>query len=256
MSDVYPAPPAAASDQAAAQSASSVAADLAEPRLITETGIASRVARLVEPMLRGLGYRLVRVKISGLNGCTVQIMAERPDGSMSVEDCENVSRAISPLLDVEDPIATNYHLEISSPGIDRPLVRASDFARWTGFDARIELAVPQAGRKRYRGFLDGVEGENVRILLADAPEEGERAPSLAMRDIAEARLVLTDAVIEESLRRGKAALRAMGLEADEPLDDTQAESDAPPARAPYRPGPRPGKPHKRAPLAARPKRSR
>jgi ribosome maturation factor RimP len=104
--------------------------DLNEPRLVTETGVAARVGTIVDPVLRDIGYRLVRVKISAQNGCTVQIMAERPDGSMTVEDCEAVSRAVSPALDVDDPLDRAYHLEISSPGIDRPLVRVSDFARW------------------------------------------------------------------------------------------------------------------------------
>ena len=113
-----------------------------DKRLITETGVAARVAAIIEPVIEGLGFDLVRVKVTEMNGCTVQVMAERPDGTMSVDDCETVSRAISPVLDLEDPIAQAYNLEISSPGIDRPLVRASDFDRWTGYDAKIELAAP------------------------------------------------------------------------------------------------------------------
>ena len=186
--------------------------DLDEPRLITETGNASRVARIVEGQIRSLGYRLVRVRISGQNGCTVQIMAERPDGLMGVDDCEAVSRAVSPLLDVEDPVPQQYHLEISSPGIDRPLVRVSDFARWAGFDCRIEMAVPVDGRKRYRGLLAGVEGEQVRIALPDIPEGVDPVAVLNIRDILEARLVLTDEVIAESLRRGKLAMKSAGIE--------------------------------------------
>jgi ribosome maturation factor RimP len=109
---------------------------MTEPRLITEQGMAARVAVIVEPAIADVGYLLVRVKISGQNGCTLQIMAEKPDGTMGVDDCEAVSRAISPVLDVEDPMDRAYHLEISSPGIDRPLVRAIDFARWLGHDTR------------------------------------------------------------------------------------------------------------------------
>jgi ribosome maturation factor RimP len=105
------------------------------------------------------------VRVTPTNGCTVQIMAERPDGTMSVSDCETVSRAISPVLDLEDPIDTAYYLEISSPGIDRPLVRESDFVRWTGYDTKIEMAVPLEGRKRFRGFLRGVENG----MLVSAP---------------------------------------------------------------------------------------
>ena len=196
--------------------------DLNEPRLITETGNASRVARIIEAQIRSLGYRLVRVKISGQNGCTLQIMAERPDGLMGVDDCEAVSRAVAPLLDVEDPIPQAYHLEISSPGIDRPLVRVTDFARWQGFDCRIEMAVAVEGRKRFRGLLAGVEGETVKIVLPDPPEDTDPLVTLEIRDIGEARLVLTDEVIAESLRRGKALLRAAGLGEGE--DDGLAET--------------------------------
>src|SRR3954468_6264068 len=113
--------------------------NFAEPRLITEQGIAARVAALAAPVLTGLGYRLVRVRISGTSGCTVQIMAERPDGTMAIEDCEAASRALSPIFDAEDPIDREYRLEISSPGIDRPLVRRSDFERYAGHEAKIEM---------------------------------------------------------------------------------------------------------------------
>jgi ribosome maturation factor RimP len=201
-----------------------------EPRLITENGVAQRVGRIIDAQVRSLGFRLVRVRVSGLNGCTVQIMAERPDGTFTIEDCELLSKTIAPLLDVEDPISTQYHLEISSPGIDRPLVRASDFSRWIGFDARIEMAVPVNGRKRYRGFIEAVEGEKVAILLPDVPADEERIHWLPMRDIAEARLVLTDPVIEESLRRGKAALEAAGINPEG--EDAEPETQGAPAPAP------------------------
>src|SRR5215813_12507788 len=128
-----------------------------EPRLIVEQGVAARVAAIAEPVIEGLGLRLVRVKISGLAGCTVQVMAERPDGTMTIEDCETVSRALSPVLDVADPIERAYRLEISSPGIDRPLVRKSDFERYTGHVAKIETSMPIQGRKRFRGVLAGTE---------------------------------------------------------------------------------------------------
>ena len=114
-------------------------ADAAEPRIVTESGLEARIAHIVEPVIAGLGYRLVRVKVSSLNGTTLQIMAERPDGTMNVEGCERLSRDLSPALDVEDPIDRAYHLEVSSPGIDRPLVRRSDFERWAGHHAKIEL---------------------------------------------------------------------------------------------------------------------
>src|SRR5213080_405238 len=138
-----------------------------EPRLIAEQGIAARVAAISEPVLDGIGYRLVRVKIFGADGCTVQIMAERPDGSMTVEDCESVSRALSPVLDVADPIDRPYRLEVSSPGIDRPLVRKLDFERYVGYLAKIETAMPVQGRKRFRGVLIGTEGDSARIRCDD-----------------------------------------------------------------------------------------
>src|SRR6059058_4978562 len=139
-----------------------------EPRLIAEQGIAARVAAISEPVLDGIGYRLVRVKIFGADGCTVQIMAERPDGTMTIEDCEACSRALSPVLDVEDPIERPYRLEMSSPGIDRPLVRRSDFTRYAGHVVKIEMAVPRDGRRRFRGVLLGVAGDVVRLRREDA----------------------------------------------------------------------------------------
>jgi len=177
-----------------------------EPRLITEPGRAARVAAVAEPVLAGLGYRLVRVRISGAAGCTVQIMAERPDGSMAIEDCEAAARALSPVLDVADPIEGSYRLEISSPGIDRPLVRRSDFDRYAGHVAHVELLVPIEGRRRFRGELIGTEGENVRLRLGEAGAAETIEASLPIDDIMEARLVLTDALISESLRRSKHGL--------------------------------------------------
>src|SRR5512138_912466 len=151
--------------------AGSVDADLlAEPRLVVEPGVAARVSAVAAPVLQGMGYRLVRIKISGEAGCTVQIMAERPDGTMQIEDCEAISRALSPVLDVADPIDRAYRLEISSPGIDRPLVRRSDFERYAGHVARIETTLPIQGRKRFRGTLMGTEGEAARIRRDDAAE--------------------------------------------------------------------------------------
>jgi ribosome maturation factor RimP len=175
-----------------------------EKRLISENGVAARVASIIEPVVEDLGFRLVRVRVTGTNGCTVQIMAERPDGTMTVEDCETVSRAVSPALDVDDPIGRAYYLEVSSPGIDRPLVRASDFGRWAGHEAKIEMAVPLDGRKRFRGFVRGVEGEAVAVELLDAKEGEERTVRLPLADLGEARLVLTDELVRESLRRGSA----------------------------------------------------
>jgi len=178
----------------------------AETRLIVEQGLAARLASIVEPVLVGLGYRLVRVRILGLDGCTVQVMAERPAGTMTMGDCEAVSRALSPVLDVADPIERAYRLEISSPGLDRPLVRRSDFERHAGHCLKVEMAVAVGGRRRFRGILVGTEGECVRIRGEDAAP-GEDEVLLRLEDMAEAKLVLTDALVAESLRRGKAAER-------------------------------------------------
>src|ERR1700753_770941 len=193
---------------------------LAEPRLVVEPGAAARVSAVAGPVLQGMGYRLVRIKISGEGGCTVQIMAERPDGSMQIEDCEAISKALSPVLDIADPIDRAYRLEISSPGIDRPLVRRSDFERFAGHLVKIEMSIAHEGRKRFRGTLAGVEGETVRLHRDDARADENADVTLVMEDISDARLVLTDELIEESMRRGKAAERELrqnlGLEPPPP----------------------------------------
>jgi ribosome maturation factor RimP len=163
-------------------------------RLTRETGLEARIAHIVEPIATDLGYELVRVKVSGLNGMTVQIMAERPDGSMTVEDCERLSRDISPALDVADPIDREYNLEVSSPGIDRPLTRAKDFDIWAGHEARVELEQAQDGRKRFRGVLLGVKDGQTGMRLLDTVGLGD--VWLPLEAIAEAKLVLTDALLK------------------------------------------------------------
>jgi ribosome maturation factor RimP len=178
-----------------------------EARLIVEQGVAARVAAIAEPVLAGLGYRLVRVRISGLAGCTVQIMAERPDGSMSIDDCEAVSRALSPVLDVADPMDRAYRLEISSPGLDRPLVRRSDFERYAGNRVRIETAVAIEGRRRFRGMLLGVEDNAARVRREDAAPGEAADVLLPIEEMADAKIMLSDDLIAQSLRRGKQAER-------------------------------------------------
>ncbi len=178
-----------------------------DPRLVAEPGLPARVAAIAEPVIEGLGYRLVRVKVSGADGGTVQIMAERPDGSMTVEDCENVSRALSAVLDVADPIERAYRLEISSPGLDRPLVRKSDFERYAGHLARIEMEIPVEGRKRFRGLLLGTQGDMARLRRDDAGENEAPEALLRIEDMSEAKLVLTDDLVAQALRREKAAKR-------------------------------------------------
>ena len=173
-----------------------------EPRIVSESGLDARVAQIVEPAIEDLGYRLVRVRISGLNGMTVQIMAERPDGTMGVHECEEISRNISPVLDADDPFSGNYHLEVSSPGVDRPLVRSGDFARWSGHVAKLELTVPSNGRRRYRGTLlgtkQGERGTEIGIELPDAPEGEEPKVWLPLDTVGEAKLIMTDKLMEEA----------------------------------------------------------
>src|SRR4051812_42406642 len=182
---------------------------LAEPRLVVEPGAAARISAVAGPVLQGMGYRLGRVKISAEAGCTVQIMGERPDGTMQIEDCEAISRALSPGLDIADPIERAYRLEVSSPGIDRPLVRRSDFERYAGHLVKVEMAVAHQGRKRFRGLLAGVEGDAVRLHRDDIRTDEDADVLLVMEDISDARLVLTDELIAESMRRGKQAEREL-----------------------------------------------
>ncbi len=167
----------------------------------------ARVASIAESVIEALGYRLVRVKVSSAEGATVQIMAERPDGSMTVEDCETVSRALSPVLDANDPMEKAYRLEISSPGIDRPLVRKSDFDRYAGHLVKIEMELPVDGRKRFRGHLSGTAGNAARLTRDDAAEGEEADVLLPIEDMSDAKLVLTDELVTQALRREKAAKR-------------------------------------------------
>ena len=176
--------------------------DAAEPRVIIETGTEARIARIVEPVAAGLGFRLVRVKLSAMNGTTLQIMAERPDGTMTVGDCETLSRDVSPALDVEDPMDAAYNLEVSSPGIDRPLTAREDFARFAGYEARVELAHGVEGRRRFKGLLIGLEGSDILMDVTD--ENDNRRVRLPVGDVAEAKLLLTDRLIQESLKARKA----------------------------------------------------
>jgi ribosome maturation factor RimP len=231
---------------------------LAEPRLVVEPGVAARVAAVAGPVLQGMGYRLVRIRITGDAGCTVQIMAERPDGSMQIEDCEAISRALSPVLDIADPIDRAYRLEISSPGIDRPLVRRSDFERSRGHLVKIEMAVAQDGRKRFRGTLDGVEGDSVKLHRDDAPPDEDADVLLTMENIADAKLVLTDELIADAMRRGKAAERELkrnlGLEPPPPAHarkHTEKKHTEKAAPKPNKPAPRNTKQHRLAAERAR-----
>jgi ribosome maturation factor RimP len=161
----------------------------ADRRFVQETGPARATTELPEPVLDELGFRLVRVKVSGRDGGTVQIMAERPKGGMSVEDCATISRRLSPVLDAYDPIPRGYRLEISSPGIDRPLVRPSDFALWAGHEAKVELKELIDGRKRFRGVIDGAAKDEARLRIELEGHEEPVVIGLPFSLISEAKLV-------------------------------------------------------------------
>src|SRR6185295_5699949 len=158
----------------------------------------SHLEPIIEPVVETAGFRLVRLRLMGGKTKTLQIMAERPDGHMDVEDCARLSRALSEFLDREDPLEGEYVLEVSSPGIDRPLTRLTDFSRWSGHEAKLELSAPDAtGRKRFKGMLLGLDGNDVVVDV-----EGQRL-KFPFRSIGEAKLVLTDELIEEDLKARK-----------------------------------------------------
>ncbi|MBO6634342.1 ribosome maturation factor RimP [Parvibaculum sp.] len=182
--------------------------DLAQldTHLVAPTGVARKVFDLLRGPADGIGFEIVRIRFGLQDGHTLQIMAERADGTMSVEDCEELSRTLSAVLDVEDPIPGEYNLEVSSAGIDRPLTRPKDFERWQGFEAKIELTEAVGGRKRFRGLLQGVEDDEV---LVESDVEGFSEPQvlgLPFQKVSEAKLVMSDDLIRESLKRqGRAA---------------------------------------------------
>jgi ribosome maturation factor RimP len=170
--------------------------DLTEKRYIKETGLETRIARIVEPVANDLGYALVRVKVTQENGCTLQIMAEDANGRFAITDCERLSKDVSPVLDVEDPIDREYHLEVSSPGIDRPLVRARDFRTYIGHEAKVELGDALAGRKRFRGLIEAVTDDSVTIKIPDVPKGDDPNFVLPLVSLAEAKLVMTDKLMD------------------------------------------------------------
>ena len=195
-----------------------------EPRLFVETGLEGKVAEIIEPVIQSMGYQLVRIRTTGENGLTLQIMAERPDGSMSVQDCEAVSLAIAPVLEVEDPIERAYHLEMSSPGIDRPMVRKGDFTRWAGHILKCETSVMVEGRKRFRGWIGEVDEIGFVIERDDPSLDEEAILTIPFSAYAEGKLILTDELIEQALKADKQARKAArkadnenSLSNDEPL---------------------------------------
>jgi ribosome maturation factor RimP len=169
--------------------------DLTEKRYVKESGLEARIARIVEPVANDLGYSLVRVRVTQENGCTLQIMAEDETGRFTITDCEALSKDVSPVLDVEDPIDREYHLEVSSPGIDRPLVRARDFAAFIGHEAKIELSDMLEGRRRFRGVIKAADADSVTITLPDAPKGEDPDHKLPLTLLSEAKLVMTDALL-------------------------------------------------------------
>lgn len=197
------------------------APDASDDRLIRETGMEARVASIIIPTMESAGFKLVRVHLSGQNGYTLQIMAERSNGTMSVDDCEQLSKAISPVLDVEDPIGRAYHLEISSPGIDRQLVRKSDFARWGGYSMKLETVTLINGKKRFKGKLIAGDDEGF-TFESDALAYGEEPRiKVAYNNVADARLVLTDDLIREALKQDKAAREASSNDNLDPGEDAE-----------------------------------
>ena len=208
----------------------SVSEPAPESRFIRETGAAVTIAELAEPVLESLGFRVVLVRIMGGQGPIIEILAERPDGTMSIEDCRSVSLDLSPLLDVHDPMpGQSYRLQVSSPGIDRPLVRLSDFDTWAGYEAKIEMKELISGRRRFRGIIEGFEGTEVRLDV-ELPDVGRQTIGLPVSLIAEAKLVLTDDLVRESLRRSKKA--KMTEAASPPPTEAEAQMQPTPVASP------------------------
>ncbi len=183
--------------------------------LVAKAAIDRRIAEIVRPTVEGMGFELVRLRFQGgAKKATLQVMAERPDGGMEVDDCAELSRALSAVLDVDDPIDRAYALEVSSPGIDRPLTRLKDFERFAGWEARLETEEMIDGRKRFKGTLQGVEDGEILIEI----EEGVIGLSFDM--LADAKLILTDELIAESLKARKAA----GFD-EAAFDDIETDDD-------------------------------
>ncbi|MDG1279772.1 MAG: ribosome maturation factor RimP [Pseudorhodobacter sp.] len=171
--------------------------------LIAKTAIDRRLAEIVTPAIEDLGFELVRIRLMGGKTRTLQIMADRPEGGIIVEDCAKISTAVSAILDVEDPVEDQYILEVSSPGIDRPLTRLKDFDMWADYEARIETTELIDGRRRFKGILRGTEGDEVLIELED---QGETITiGLQFDWLSDAKLILTDDLIAEMLRQKKAS---------------------------------------------------
>lgn len=215
-----------------------IAALLDEPRFVTETGVAARIAMLIIPVLRDLTLRLVRVRILSQQQTVVQIMIERPDGRVGIDECEQASLAISPVLDVEEVMPQVWTLEVSSPGIDRPLVRLSDLRRGIEHEAKLETVALVNGRKRFRGWIKAVEGEGsearLDVRLTDSHPDEPADITLKVEDLAEGHLILTHALVQEALRLHKHDQERQS-ETDAPDADGEMQ-EALPARVKRGPG--------------------
>ncbi|SEV91071.1 ribosome maturation factor RimP [Aliiroseovarius sediminilitoris] len=191
--------------------------------LVAKAAIDRRLAEIVQPVIEGMGFELVRLRLMGGNTPTLQIMAERPDGGIEVDQCAEISTAVSAVLDVEDPIDDNYTLEVGSPGIDRPLTRLKDFADWSGYIAKIETSELIDGRKRFKGELAGVDGNDVLIEIEN---KGETVTiGLDFDWLSEAKLVLTDDLIRQVLNQRKDTGQIDETQFDEIQEITGSEED-------------------------------
>lgn len=190
--------------------------------LIAKTAMDRRLADIVQPVIEGLGFELVRIRLMGGTTRTLQIMADKPEGGIEVDDCGDISTAVSAVLDVEDPIEENFILEVSSPGIDRPLTRLKDFEMWKGWEARIETTELIDGRRRFKGTLGGVEGDEVLIAL----DEGKEPIVIGLQFdwLSDAKLILTDELISEMLRQKKASGVIDESQFDE-IDETEGDDE-------------------------------
>lgn len=186
--------------------------------LIAKAAIDRRLAAIVTPTIEGLGFELVRLRLMSGKRMVLQLMTERPDGGIEVDECAAISRAVSAVLDVEDPISGEYVLEVSSPGIDRPLTRLKDFETWAGYEAKLETVELIDGRRRFKGILQGVEDGEVLIEIP------EGTIGLEFDMISDAKLVLTDALIAESLAGRKAQGFDPG-EVPEGFDEIETDDD-------------------------------
>lgn len=190
--------------------------------LVAKTAMDRRLADIVQPVIEGLGFELVRIRLMGGATRILQIMADKPEGGIEVDHCGDISTAVSAVLDVEDPIEENYVLEVSSPGIDRPLTRLKDFEMWKGWEARIETTELIDGRRRFKGTLGGVEGEEVLIEI----EDGKETVTIGLQFdwLSDAKLILTDELISEMLRQKKASGVIDESQFDE-IEETDGDDD-------------------------------